>query len=120
MADPAPDPNSFKPVAAIYARMSMDRTGAGVGIDRQAAECRPLLHRRGFTDEDIVVFADNDISAFTGRRRPNYERLLDAVRGGSVAHLVTWHNDRLHRRPIELEEFIDIIDAAKVGIDTAT
>jgi site-specific DNA recombinase len=113
-------PNSPEGTVAIYARMSMDRTGAGIGIERQVDECRALLHRRGVTDDRIVVYPDNDISAFTGKRRPNYELLLDAIRDGSVRHLATWHNDRLHRRPIELETFIDIVEAAHIGIDTVT
>jgi len=49
------------PRAAIYARISKDKIGAGLGADRQQADCRELAGRLGWTVAE--VFTDNDISA---------------------------------------------------------
>ena len=54
--------------AAIYVRISQDRGGAGLGVERQEHECRALAQRLGWTVVD--VYCDNDLSAFSGRRRP--------------------------------------------------
>ena len=58
------------------------------------------------------VYVDDDQSAYSGRRRPEYARLLDDIKAGAVAALVVWHVDRLHRQPKELETFIEVCDAA--------
>lgn len=57
-------------------------------------------------------YVDNDVSAYSGRRRGEYERLLADVRGGVVDAVVVWHVDRLHRQPKELEEFFEVVDQA--------
>lgn len=101
---------------AIYVRISLDRTGAGLGVERQEEDCRELAQRQGWTV--VEVFSDNDISAYSGRRRPAYEQLLAAVEAGEVDAVVAWHTDRLHRSPAELERYIAVCDAR--GVPTAT
>lgn len=110
---------------AIYTRISDDREGRGLGVARQEADCRDLAARRGWTVTE--VFTDNDVSATAQRKRPAYERLLDAIEAGDVDALVVWDIDRLTRRPAELEKFIDLaerhgVQLASVGgeIDLAT
>ena len=66
--------------AAIYVRISQDRSGAGLGVERQEAECRELADRLGWTVADM--YCDNDISAYSGRRRPDYESMLADVEAG--------------------------------------
>lgn len=88
--------------AAIYCRISLDRTGQQAGVERQETECRELAARVGL---DIAeVFVDNDISAFSGKRRPAYEALLDS---GAEA-IVVWHIDRLVRRTRDLQAILDL------------
>jgi site-specific DNA recombinase len=99
----------------IYCRISSDRTGEGLGVDRQELDCRALCERNGWTAE---VFTDNDVSAFSGRTRPSYERLLEAVRERRIRGIVAWHPDRLHRSPIELESFITLIEQTGCGVTT--
>ncbi|KRC89499.1 hypothetical protein ASE25_07845 [Terrabacter sp. Root85] len=102
--------------AAIYARISRDREGAGLGVERQEADCRALAERLGW---DVVgVYVDNDISAASGKWRPGYRTMLDAVRRGEVKAIVAWHTDRLHRRPTELEEFISLAEARELQVQT--
>jgi site-specific DNA recombinase len=91
--------------AAIYVRISQDRTGAGLGVDRQERDCRKLADSLGW--QVVNVFCDNDISAYSGKARPQYKALLDAIEAGAVKGVLAWHPDRLHRSPRELETYID-------------
>jgi site-specific DNA recombinase len=90
--------------AAIYCRISNDKTGAGLGVERQEQDCRELAARLGWSVAE--VFADNDLSAYSGKPRPRYRAMLDAIRAGRIGAVLAWHTDRLHRSPIELEEYI--------------
>jgi site-specific DNA recombinase len=90
--------------AAIYCRISNDKTGAGLGVERQEQDCRELAARLGWTV--VETFADNDLSAYSGKPRPRYKAMLDGIRAGRVEAVLAWHTDRLHRSPIELETYI--------------
>lgn len=102
--------------AAIYARISKDREGAGLGVQRQEQDCRELAERLGW--QVVAVYVDNDISAFKGKARPAYRRLLEAMTAGTVQGVICWHTDRLHRSPLELEEDIAVSEGR--GITTQT
>jgi site-specific DNA recombinase len=90
--------------AAIYCRISHDKTGAGLGVERQEQDCRELAGRLGWSVTE--VFCDNDLSAYSGKQRPRYQAMLEAIRAGRMDAVLAWHTDRLHRSPIELEEYI--------------
>jgi len=96
--------------AAIYARISSDPTGRALGVQRQLEDCRRLAADRGWTVADEYV--DNDVSAYSGKRRPEYERMLADVRDGLRDAVIVYNMDRLTRRPIELEEFTAVCEAA--------
>jgi len=86
--------------AAIYCRISMDRTGESAGVERQEADCRELATRLGL---DIGrVYVDNDISATSGKERPAFGRMLQE----RPAAIVTWAQDRLLRLSADLEKVI--------------
>ncbi|MDQ4089437.1 MAG: recombinase family protein [Actinomycetota bacterium] len=46
--------------------------------------------------------------------------MLAAVESGSIDAIVTWHNDRLHRSPKELEAFIDLVERSRVHLAVVT
>jgi DNA invertase Pin-like site-specific DNA recombinase len=102
--------------AAIYCRISNDRTGAGLGVARQKVDAGHLAQGLGW--EVVGVYTDNDVSAFSGRARPEYDRMLRDVRGGTIDGIIAWHSDRLHRSPVELESFIDVVNRHKTKIRT--
>src|SRR5438270_12343967 len=102
--------------AAIYARISQDRNGDQLGVQRQVQDCTALAEQRCWTI--VGTYIDNDISAYSGKRRPDYRRLLDDIRAGEVTAVIAWHPDRLHRRPVELEEFIEVVEAARCHVET--
>jgi site-specific DNA recombinase len=86
--------------ATIYLRVSQDKTGEGLAVERQEAECRALAERNGWAIRE--VFTDNDISATTGKRRPAFEALLLSA----PDRVIVWHIDRLVRLSSELERVI--------------
>jgi DNA invertase Pin-like site-specific DNA recombinase len=102
--------------AAVYLRISQDRAGDELGIARQRQDCQRLGIAKGW--EIVEEFSDDDFSAFSGKPRPGYSRLLAALEAGGVDVVVAWHPDRLHRSPKELETFIDLIE--KTGAQVAT
>ncbi|WP_308015329.1 recombinase family protein [Cellulomonas chengniuliangii] len=50
---------------------------------------------------------DDDVSAYSDKSRSAYERMLSYIAGGRRDGVIGWHMDRLHRRPVELERFVD-------------
>jgi hypothetical protein len=64
--------------AAIHARISLDRVGEAAGVGRQIDACGHLAEVEGWRVDEVLV--DNDLSAYSGACRPEYERLLDLVR----------------------------------------
>lgn len=64
------------------------------------------------------MYVDNDVSAASGKPRPQYREMLAAVRAGRIDAILAWHADRLHRRPTELEEFIDVVKGHGVQVHT--
>jgi site-specific DNA recombinase len=96
------------PGCAIYARISQDRTGAGVKVEDQIADCRGLAERLGLVVDENLIFTDNDLSAHRGKkRRDGYLALLAALRAGQVSAVLCTHADRLHRSVRELEGYIE-------------
>lgn len=98
--------------AAIYTRISLDRSGQRAGVDRQERDCRDLCAQRGWGVAD--VYCDNDVSAYSEADRPEYDRLVGDVAAGMVDVVVAWHQDRLWRSVIEHQLFLDM--AAKAGL----
>jgi site-specific DNA recombinase len=95
--------------AAVYARISSD-DGTALGVARQIEDCRALAASLGWTVAEEYV--DNDVSAFTGRTRPGYERLLADLRDRTRDAVLVYHLDRLTRRPIELEQFLTVTEGS--------
>lgn len=102
--------------AAIYARISQDREGSGLGVERQERDCRKLAERLDWNVKALYV--DNDVSAFSGKRRPGYNDLLADIETGRVTGVLAWHPDRLHRSPLELERYIELSE--KHSVETHT
>ncbi len=98
--------------AAIYARISEDRAGEMLGIKRQLEDCEKFAAQRDWPVVDR--YWDDDVSAYLGKPRPEYRRMLGDIAAGRIDAVVVWHQDRLHRHPKELEEFFETCDRARL------
>jgi DNA invertase Pin-like site-specific DNA recombinase len=100
--------------AAIYCRISMDRHGERLGVERQEQLCRKLARERGWPVAEVYV--DNDTSAYSGKRRPVYTRMLADLEAGLRDAVLCVDLDRLTRRPAELEAFMDLADRRGIAL----
>lgn len=105
------------PTAVIYCRLSRNRNdGRSASTRRQEDDCRKLCADRGWTVAAVEV--DDDRSAYSGKPRPGYAAALAHIEDRTADAIVAWHPDRLHRRPVELEAFIDVLE--RTGAEVAT
>lgn len=102
--------------AAIYARISSDPNETALGVARQLKDCLKLAERKGWSV--VEQYVDNDVSATSGKPRPEYLRLMRALADGQLEALVVWDVDRLTRTPRELEDVVEL--AEKRGIALAS
>jgi DNA invertase Pin-like site-specific DNA recombinase len=100
--------------AAIYARISNDPEGDRLGVGRQIEDCRAEAARRAWPVADLYV--DDDKSAWSGKVRPEYERMVADIEGRRIDAVLFWHPDRLTRRPIEMEAFVEVCRRANVEV----
>lgn len=82
--------------AALYARISADTDGKSLGVQRQLEDCRKLAADRGWPVG--AEYVDNDVSAFSGKPRQQYGRMLADLESGARDAVIVYNLDRLHRR----------------------
>jgi DNA invertase Pin-like site-specific DNA recombinase len=102
----------------IYCRISEDREGEEKGVNRQEEDGRELAATHGW--EVVRVFVDNDLSASTRskKKRPDYDAMVAYVTAGLADVIVSYSNGRLTRRPLELEDLIQLHEKTGVQIHT--
>lgn len=100
---------------AIYGRASIDKTERRISVDRQVARCRALA-------EDLwpgrvpVVFTDNNLSGSNPDvTRPQWDRLMAAIRAGEIEHVVAHEQSRLTRQPAQWDQLV--VALTRAGID---
>lgn len=112
--------------AAIYTRISLDRDGRSEAPERQEADCRAEVVRRGW---DLTnVYCDRDASAFKTRaRRPEFDRMIHDLRDGQLDAVLVWKLDRLTRQGMTavgtvidiLTQHNGVLVAVQDGLDTS-
>ncbi|MFI5977065.1 recombinase family protein [Streptomyces sp. NPDC051452] len=103
----------------IYLRISDDREGAGLGVERQLKDCKPLAAQLGWNV--VEVYDDNDMSATNRRKkRKGYHRMLADMQSGHIDAVIAWHPDRLYRQPRELEDLMDLLDDPELDVELRT
>jgi site-specific DNA recombinase len=105
--------------AGVYVRISRARDGTTLGVDRQEPPCRDLCIRKGWTVHE-PIYCDNDLSAYSGKKRPQYQRLLQDARDGVISAIVAWDADRLTRLPVENEQLIELCEQYSIALATVT
>ena len=105
-------------IAADYCRVSVDKSGAEAGVGTQHQD------NEEFAEEIGVVldrtYTDNDMSAYSGVERPEYERLLADIAAGRIAVLIFWHANRFLRSTDEVNAFIRLARAHQVRVYSST
>jgi DNA invertase Pin-like site-specific DNA recombinase len=111
------DAIDFAPLGAdIYCRISRDREGESLGVDRQQRDCEAMAERLGW---EVVAFYVTTTSQRTRANpiRSTAGRSTRCARGKSGG-VLTWHPDRLYRRAVDLEEIVNIAGAQQLQIAT--
>lgn len=104
--------------AGIYGRISDDRTGDAAGVRRQEDDCRAFCDQRHWPIAGVYI--DNDVSAYSGKVRPQYRRMMADANAGLLDVIVVWHLDRMYRHPLELEEIINLVEQSGLMVATVT
>ena len=103
--------------AGVYVRISRDTVGQSLGVQRQLSDCTDLAQTLDW--EVVDTYTDNDRSAYKGTPRPEYDRLLADLEAGRINGVLAWHPDRLHRSPLELEGYLDLVHRRSIDTHTA-
>lgn len=107
--------------AAIYARISRDKKDEGETLDGQIDLCYKLAERHDLTVVEVYREPDGTGASEKSKKtkgREEYDRMLAAARAGEFEHILAYADDRLTRRPIELEELIKLVEATGLKIRT--
>lgn len=98
---------------ATYERIS--KADDEDGVIRQGEDTSELAQRRGIPI-DGRRFRDNDKSATHGKHRPDYERLMDAVRRGEVDVIIVYMLGRLWRNRKERADSMEVLRKHGVSV----
>lgn len=101
-------------LAAIYTRISEDREGRELGVQRQEKDCRTLAESLDLAVYDVYCDNDKSASVRSKKFRKEYQRLVDDARAGRVQVVIAYTSSRLTRRPREHEDLIEL--AEKHGV----
>ncbi len=97
--------------AAVYCRISKADDDDQTAVDRQERLCREVADRLGLVVTSDAVFVDPNRSAWKrDRKRPGWDKLIEAMRDGRFRNVIVYHPDRLMRQPKDLEELLTISD----------
>lgn len=104
--------------AVIYTRISLDKTGELLAVERQREDCLKIIESRGW---DLVgEYSDNSISASKKDvKRPRYDALVAGYEAGEFDAVVCYDLDRLTRQPRQLEDWIDAATERGLSLVTA-
>ena len=103
--------------AAIYLRISRDLTKRGEAIDRQREDCETTCAVKGW--EIVGEYIDRSISAYSGKTRPEYERMIADYKAGKFDVIVAWKLDRLTRSTKGFADMLDELREQKLRICTS-
>jgi DNA invertase Pin-like site-specific DNA recombinase len=111
--------------AALYARLSRDRSGEETATARQLEDCRAFAAARGW--QIVGEYTDADVSAYKRNvARPGYDGMLAELDAGGFDVIVAWKLDRLLRRVMDFEKLWERcephgtnIATVRDGIDTS-
>ncbi|UVJ37973.1 recombinase family protein [Arthrobacter sp. CJ23] len=103
--------------SALYLRISKDKTGEALAVDRQEKLIRAMLKGKGW--EAGPVYTDNSVSATSARaKRPAYDQMLADWEAGEFDAISSYDLDRLYRHPTQLEHLIELAESRGLFLAT--
>jgi site-specific DNA recombinase len=98
---------------AIYARLSRAKRDDDLNVEGQIELATDWLVARGVDPDTIVVFVDNGRTAsrFATKPRTDFVRLSEHLTARTVKSITVVEIERMWRKPREVEDFIDVVDA---------
>ncbi len=101
-----------------YTRISADKSGAEAGVGSQHEDNAELAGELGISL--ARTYTDNDLSAYSGVERPEYQRLLADIAAGKIGTLIIWHANRFLRSTDETNAFIRLARAQQLKLYSYT
>lgn len=103
----------------VYLRISEDREGDELGIDRHFEDLLTLFKGRGYALDRRHVFVDNDLSAAGKRDRPDFRRMLGVLEQGELKVITAWMLDRLVRNRRDQLRLYEVCEQQKLLLSFA-
>lgn len=103
--------------AAVYCRISFDPEDGRGGVEDQERDCRRFATSREW--EVVGAYIDNDRSAWNGKARPEFERLIRDVTDGRIDAVIVYRLSRLGRDVREQEDTFALFRAQHVLLATS-
>lgn len=104
--------------AVIYLRISLDKGGDGLAVERQRAACEAIVSAKGW--HLVKTYTDQSKSAFKASvRRDEYEQMRADYAADRFDAIVCWDLDRLTRQPRQLEDWVEAAEAQGLALVTA-
>lgn len=97
-----------------YLRISADHAGDEHGVANQDADCDRYSDSRGLTV--VGRYCDNDISATSGKKRPDYLAMMAAAERREFDAILVWQTSRLWRNRRERADAIEILRKAGISV----
>jgi hypothetical protein len=94
--------------AAVYLRISDDREGRELDVERQRVDCLKLAGRLGVDVVEVYQDNDTEASARVHRRRPAYRRMLADAGARRFGTVIAYTSGRLAHRPEEYEDLLEL------------
>jgi DNA invertase Pin-like site-specific DNA recombinase len=99
---------------ARYARISDDKAGDAHGVATQLADQAAEAAKRDI--QVVMTRTDNDIGAYTGKRRPGYEEIMAAVVRGEIDVILVYQTSRFWRNRRERADGIEVLRKYGVSV----
>ena len=110
--------NEEKKICGIYTRVSTeDQAREGFSLPEQRERLEAMCKFKNYEIYDY--YEDAGISAKTGNKRPEFERMLEDIRNKKINTIVTLKLDRLTRSVRDWESIITFLEENNAYLDCA-
>ena len=107
--------NEEKKICGVYLRVSTeDQVRDGFGLPEQKERLEAYCRFNGYEIKEY--YTDAGISAKTGSKRPEYERMLEDGKQGRINMIIAYKMDRLTRSMKDWESLIDYVEEYSIDL----